>query len=167
MKYTLPRSARTRPERGFSFVFLMSISRAGAVSVRVQGGSHKTCVCPPWHDEVLRYRAQEAYPSLSSSRCCLVFSQYRCIGFNGVFSTPNLIFTTEQIAATPELELAFEHLQRNVGVHETISTALRVNEIFDRETVVGFDIPEAWMKPNAADFGVDLPGGSIAHKRGV
>ena len=83
------------------------------------------------------------------------------------FPTPNLIFTTEQIAATPELELAFEHLQRNVGVHETISTALRVNEIFDRETVVGFDIAEAWMKPNAADFGVDLPGGSIAHKRGV
>ena len=76
-----------------------------------------------------------------------------------------MIFTTEQIAATSELELAFEHLQRNVGVLKTISTALRVNEIFDRETVVGFDIAEAWMKLHAADFGVDLPGGGIAHKR--
>ena len=62
----------------------------------------------------------------------------------------NLIVTTDLLAATPDLELAFENFLRNVRVHATIITALRVNEKFDRWTFVCLNDAEAGKKSNAA-----------------
>ena len=79
----------------------------------------------------------------------------------------NLIVTTDLLAAAPDLELAFENFLRNVRVHATIITAPRVSEKFDRWTFVCLNDAEAGKKSNDADFGVELSGGDLAHKREV
>ena len=64
-----------------------------------------------------------------------------------------------------ELEPAFEHLLRDVGLDESTICALRHCRINDRETFTGLaDSPEE-LRTKASDLGVNLADGRMPHKR--
>ena len=68
----------------------------------------------------------------------------------------NMIVTSDQIAAVPDLGPVRENLQRNVGVPNTIVTALRVHKITDRDTSPGS------MKPKQASRQMHITSVSIS-----
>ena len=64
-----------------------------------------------------------------------------------------------------ELEPAFEHLLRDVGLDESTIWALRHCRINDRETFTGLaDSPEE-LRTIASDLGINLADGGMPHKR--
>ena len=65
----------------------------------------------------------------------------------------------------PPLETPFEHFLRNGGFHELIIWVPRNNENTDRETFVGLDETESWMKTHVADFGTVSSSGGLPHER--
>ena len=79
--------------------------------------------------------------------------------------TSTLYLTDEQKSSLPQLEPAFEHLIRDVGVAEDTIYALRHCRIEDRETFTGLaDTPEE-LKTIASDLGINLTDGGMPHKR--
>ena len=70
-----------------------------------------------------------------------------------------------QLADSPQLEPAFEHLLRNSSVHESVIQTLRVNAITDRDTFVNMFDSEAALKEGASDLGFDITSGGLPHKR--
>ena len=77
----------------------------------------------------------------------------------------SITYTADQVAYSPPLEPAFEHLLRNASVHESVIDTLRVNAITDRETFVNMFDDEAALKEGASDLGFNLPTGGLPHKR--
>ena len=79
--------------------------------------------------------------------------------------TSTLTLTDEQKSSLPQLEPAFEHLLRDVGLAEDTIYALRHCRIEDRETFTGLaDTPEE-LKTIASDLGINLTDGGMPHKR--
>ena len=73
--------------------------------------------------------------------------------------------TDDQKASLMDLEPAFEHLLRDVGLEENTILALRHCRIKDRETFTGLaDAPEE-LRSIASDLGIDLTSGGMPHKR--
>ena len=71
----------------------------------------------------------------------------------------------DQKASLMDLEPAFEHLLRDVGLEENTILALRHCRIKDRETFTGLaDAPEE-LRSIASDLGIDLTSGGMPHKR--
>ena len=79
--------------------------------------------------------------------------------------TSTIAINAEQLAKSPQLEPAFEHLLRNSNVHESIISTLRINAITDRDTFVHMFDSEAALKDGASDLGFDLTAGGLPHKR--
>ena len=79
--------------------------------------------------------------------------------------TSSTTYTADQVAKSPPLEPAFEHLLRNATVHESVIDTLRVNAITDRETFVNMFDAEAALKEGASDLGFNLSTGGLPHKR--
>ena len=71
-----------------------------------------------------------------------------------------LTYTDAQKSAAPNLEPAFEHLLRSSMVHESVITALRVNEITDRDTFVNMFNSEAFR--DGATHSHPVPRGLLA-----
>ena len=64
-----------------------------------------------------------------------------------------------------ELELAFQHLLRDVGLEESTILALHHCMIKDRETFTGLaDVPEG-LRSVASDMGIDFSAGGMLPKR--
>ena len=70
--------------------------------------------------------------------------------------TSTIAINAEQLANSPHLEPAFEHLLRNSNVHEGIISTLRINAVTDRDTFVNVFDTEAALKDGALDLGFDL-----------
>ena len=64
-------------------------------------------------------------------------------------------FTPEDIAVAPELEPALESLLRSLKVRDSVTTAMRVNEILDHSVLSDLAQDEAKMRKCAAAFGID------------
>ena len=79
--------------------------------------------------------------------------------------TSTISVPAAQLADSPQLEPAFEHLLRNSSVHESVIQTLRVNAITDRDTFVNMFDSEAALKEGASDLGFDLTSGGLPHKR--
>ena len=126
--------------------------RAGAVSVRAQGGT-RTKSGPP---SCCTRRDVPFYGSGSLTLRPSFFASLSPPSLHNrivmaAFVAHYLVHGRADVERTP-LELAFENLLTNVGVHETITWALKINETTDRETFIGLDESEAGMKSNAAGF---------------
>ena len=77
----------------------------------------------------------------------------------------SLVLTEAQVSSLVELEPAFEHLLRDVGLQEETIRALRHCRIGDRETFTGLaDAPEE-LRSIATDLGINLGDGGMPHKR--
>ena len=76
-----------------------------------------------------------------------------------------LLTTADQVANSPPLEPAFEHLLRNASVHESVIDTLRVKAITDRESFVNMFDAEAALKERSSDLGFNLSTGGLPHKR--
>ena len=73
--------------------------------------------------------------------------------------TSSLTLTDAQVTSLVELEPAFEHLLRDVGLDESTIWALRHCRINDRETFTGLaDSPEE-LRTIASDLGINLADG--------
>ena len=73
--------------------------------------------------------------------------------------TLSVTYIADQVANSPPLEPAFEHLLRNASVQESVIDTLRVNAITDRETFVNMFDAEAALN------GFNLSTGGFPHKR--
>ena len=124
----------------------------GLVSCTAQICLSKSCIVSP--------RALFARSCLlSRPRLSFVFTVA-----SQVFSS-TLTLTDEQKSSLPQLEPAFEHLHRDVGLAEDTIYALRHCRIEDRETFTGLaDTPEE-LKTIASDLGINLTDGGMPHKR--
>ena len=72
-----------------------------------------------------------------------------------------IAINAEQLANSPHLEPAFEHLLRNSNVHESIISTLRINAVTDRDTFVIMFDSEAALKEGASDLGFDWSAGGL------
>ena len=64
------------------------------------------------------------------------------------------------------LQPTFENLLRSLNVHDTIISALRINDNTDRDTFAGLDVSEAGLKTNAKYFGLDFINGEVRPEEG-
>ena len=103
--------------------------------------------------------------TLQLSSPVLLLGRYCGIVVSVAAFTSSITYTAEQIANSPPLEPAFEHLLRNATVHESVVHTLRVNAITDRETFVNMFDAEAALKEGASDLGFNLSTGGLPHKR--
>ena len=108
-------------------------------------------------------RLELANFATSRSFAFVVFALSYFTGMAAFTSTVSV--PAAQLADSPQLEPAFEHLLRNSSVHESVIQTLRVNAITDRDTFVNMFDSEAALKEGASDLGFDLTSGGLPHKR--
>ena len=132
----------------------------GAILVGNQGVPHRNRFSPCWHALSVLELANLA---TSHSFAFVVFVKSYFTGMAAFTSTISV--PAAQLAETPQLEPAFEHLLRNSSVHESVISTLRVNAITDRDTFVNVFDSEAALKEGASDLGFDLTSGGLPHKR--
>ena len=95
-----------------------------------------TLRCPPYNS---RQQTLQSTPSLLvTSFICGCF-----VSTSMAASTSTIAINAEQLANSPHLEPAIEHL---LNVHESIISILRVNAVADRDTFVGLFDTEAALK---------------------
>ena len=134
----------------------------GAILVGNQGVPHRNRFSPCWHALPVPSgsSSQTLQPLAPSPSSSLLYPILRVWPRYFYVSVP-----AAQLADSPQLEPAFEHLLRNSSVHESVIQTLRVNAITDRDTFVNMFDSEAALKEGASDLGFDLTSGGLPHKR--
>ena len=130
-----------------------------------QGVPHRNRFSPCWHAlsvlvHLARARKPPQPPTPSLFVVFVISYSTGVAAFTSTIAVP-----AAQLADSPQLEPAFEHLLRNSSVHESVIQTLRVNAITDRDTFVNMFDSEAALKEGASDLGFDLTSGGLPHKR--
>ena len=148
---------------------LCPVTRAGEISLATRGGTERNLL-PLFtlrNDRICsNFRAFPPRPSLALFVVYAVFTAVSTqLSWLRRSSHSSLTLTDAQKTSLVELEPAFEHLLRDVGLDESTIWALRHCRVNDRETFTGLADSLEELRTIASDLGINLTDGGMPQKR--